>query len=606
MSISRLQFLLAGLFLAASAVPPTTLAGITAIARTGSSTNCLPEAVAPFEDGSIAFCDQPYTWTAFPPEAEGLIIDYVKVSDADAAVGDYGLEVTVDRRGSMLLLIHPGIDVPVDMPWVVSGGWVKEGGINWTLDQGGPGVVYDLWAVDVTDTGAPVVLGPQNNGVVSNYGVAFVTDAGDLEITLKDDPDPYILNSGVDWTRTWQVQNSGSSAMDEIVVRIGATGIDDSTFVNLETSPNSSFNEQGMFRWRIATLESGESATLSVTRIFGPAQSVGTGIIETTGVIESFDGFDPDLDNNSVAERSSVLDFSPAITSVSRLGSSANCEPTLGGTLFEGAEVYCDEPFFMSSLPPEVDGEPIEYIVTANSDRSVADYGLSIEVSRRGSLLLFIDPTIVVASEMTWVVDDGFEKVEGITGTIDRNGDPVVFDLWARDVLDPSMTVTTGAQNLGGGSNYVVAYVGDMGDLALSIEATPNPYRAGSGDLFVRTYTLENLGPGINDDVVVGFSATGFTDATFVSLETSPNSTWNQFGQFKWRIPIMDAGDVATFTVTFTLGPDQELGSDIITVNANIESSDRFDPDTTNNTASLGITVQGDVVLSDGFELPDG
>lgn len=576
-------------------------AGITSVTRTGASTNCAPEIVDPFEDGSVAFCDQTYTWTGFPPEAEGELLDYVKVADADAGRSDYGLEVTVDMRGSLLLLIDPTIDVATDMPWVAARGFEKAEDINWTLDQGGPGVVYDLWVIDTVEADSTVVLGPQNNGAVSNYGVAFATDAGDLEITIKDDPDPVIVGSGLNWTQTWKVENLGSSAVDDIVVQIGATGISpDSIFVFVGNSPNSSF-DQDLFRWLIPTLEEGEFATFTVVRQFGPTQTIGTDVVTTLGVIESFDGFDPDLSNNSVSESMSVLDLPDSITNVTRLGGSANCEPSLGGTLYEGAPAYCDETFFVSLLPPEVDGSPIEYVLAANADRSVPDYGLSLEFSRPGSLLLFIDPTIDVPTEMPWVETDGF-KLESPTVTLDRNGTETVFTLWARDIDDVANPVTTGPQNTVGGSNYIVAYVGDIGDLALTIEGGPNPYRGGSGEPFTITYTLENLGPSPMDDVVIGFEVSGINDGvTGFIPDPSPGTTLDQG---KWRVPTLDAGEVATLTSTFALGDNQAPGVDVIEIRPIIESVDGFDADPTNNVPVFRLTVLGDVIVADGFEDP--
>jgi hypothetical protein len=64
---------------------------ITGVTRLGGSTNCAPALGGTLTEGSTSYCDQSYTWTTFPPEADDAILDYVVVSDADNAVGDYGL-----------------------------------------------------------------------------------------------------------------------------------------------------------------------------------------------------------------------------------------------------------------------------------------------------------------------------------------------------------------------------------------------------------------------------------------------------------------------------------------------------------------------------------
>jgi hypothetical protein len=580
----------------------TAFGGITDVARTGSSANCEPNLGGDLVEDSLAYCDQAYTWNNLPPEAEGVLLDYIVVSDADSAVPDYGLSITVDLPGTLLLFIDPSIDVVADMPWVVSDGFVKEDGINFTLDQGGPTVVHDLWVRDIKDTANPLTTGPQNNGTVSNYGVAYATDASDLAISIVGDPNPYVLGSGALWTRTYTVENLGYSDIDEIVVSLSGTGINDSTFVSLVTSPNSSFNDQGQFRWRMTTLTTGEKATLTITRVLGAGQTVGTNVITSNAQIESYVGYDPDLGNNSASIQTSVLDVAFAINSVTRLGTSTNCEPYAAGTLTENALAYCDQSFTWTNIPPEADGTLLDYVVVSDSDGALADYGLALDVGFPGSMLLFIDPVIDVATEMPWVIADGYQKEEGITLTLDQGGAVAVHDLWSRDINDPELPVILGAQNNGAASNYGVAYATDTADLAVSIEAEPNPYDLNVGGNWVRTYTIENLGATVVDAVVVSINATGINDSTFVSLETSPNSTFNSLGEFKWRMPFLEVGESANLTLTRTFGPNQQTGVDVVTSGVQIDSADRFDPVEGNNSASVSTTIIGEILFSDSFE----
>ena len=88
---------------------------------------------------------------------------------------------------------------------------------------------------------------------------------------------------------------------------------------------------------------------------------------------------------------------------------------------------------------------------------------------------------------------------------------------------------------------------------------------------------------------------------------TSPNSSFNEFGEFKWRIATLEAGDTATMVVTLIFAPDQAVGTDVISVTAEIDSSDIFDPILDNNTATVATSVlpmPDDLTFKDGFEDP--
>ena len=135
-----------------------------------------------------------------------------------------------------------------------------------------------------------------------------------------------------------------------------------------------------------------------------------------------------------------------------------------------------------------------------------------------------------------------------------------------------------------------------------SIEAVPDPYDLEEGGNWIRTYTIENLGPVEAGSVVVSISATGINDSSFVSLQTSPNSTFNSMGEFKWRMPILESGETATLTITRVFGPEQESGIDIVTSNVQIDSADVFDPFTGNNFDSVSTTIIGEILFSHSFE----
>ncbi len=606
--INKWHSCLTVLFLLSCLLSGNAFSAITGVSRTGNSVNCDPALGGTLTEGSTAYCEQSYTWTEFPPEADGILLDYIIVSDADSSVMDYGLSITVDLPGVMLLLIDPVVDVEVDMPWVGNDGYVKEDGINFTLDKGGSTVVFDLWVLEVEDASNPIVTGPQNNSEANNYGVLYDTDAADLSISIVGDPDPYVLNSGVHWTGTYTIENLSHSDTDNVVVSFSSSGLTPGlTFVSRVTSPNSIFNQFGERKWRIATLEAGDTATMVVTLIFAPDQTVGTDVITLNAEIDSSDVFDPDLDNNTATETTSVLAVEDRITGLSRLGNSANCEPTLGGTLIEGSIAYCDQSYTWINIPPEADGVLLDYIIVSDEDRSVGDYGLSVSFDLPGIMVLLIDPAVVVKDDMPWVENDGYVKEDGINFTLDKGGSTVVFDIWALEVEDTSNPIVTGPQNKSDANNYGVVYATDAADLALTIVDDPDPYVQGSGVNWTRTFSIENLGASDTDNVVVSISGSGLTSGfNFVSRVWSPNSTFNEFDERKWRMATLEAGDTATMVVTIIFAPDQTVGTDVIAVIAEIDSSDIFDPILDNNTATAATSVlpMSDVTFKDGFEDP--
>jgi hypothetical protein len=607
--VNKLYSCLTVLFLLSCLLSSNAFSAITDVSRTGDPVNCELAWGFALNDGDTAYCDQSYTWTGFPPEADGILLDYIIVSDADSSVSDYGLTITVDLPGVMILLIDPAVNVGTDMPWVGNDGYVKEDGINFTLDKGGSTVVFDLWTLEVEDPSNPIVTGPQNNSAANNYVVLYDTDAADLSISIVADPDPYILDSGDLMTVTYTIENLGHSDTDNVVVSFSSSGITPGiTFFNRVWSPNTTFNQLGEGKWRMATLGSGETETMVVTLILAPDQTVGTGVITANAQIDASDIMDPNLDNNMAVETTSVFDLGDRITGLSRLGASANCEPTPGGTLHEGSIAYCDQSYTWINIPPEADGVLLDYIIVSDEDRSVSDYGLSITVDLPGVMILLIDSAVDVGTDMPWVGNDGYVKEDGINFTLDKGGSTVVFDIWALEVEDTSNPIVTGPQNKSDANNYGVVYVTDTADLSISIVDDPDPYIQGSGVNWTRTFSIENLGASDTDNVVVSFSGSGVTPGrTFVSRVWSPNSTYNEFGERKWRMTTLEEGDTATMEVTLIFAPDQTVGTDVITVTAQIDSSDIFDPILDNNTATAATSVlpmPDDVTFKDGFEDP--
>jgi len=67
------------LFLLSCLFSSNAFSAITDVSRSGDSVNCKPALGGGLNDGETAYCDQSYTWTEFPPEADGILLDYIIV-----------------------------------------------------------------------------------------------------------------------------------------------------------------------------------------------------------------------------------------------------------------------------------------------------------------------------------------------------------------------------------------------------------------------------------------------------------------------------------------------------------------------------------------------
>ena len=161
-----------------------------------------------------------------------------------------------------------------------------------------------------------------------------------------------------------------------------------------------------------------------------------------------------------------------AITSVTRGGSSGNAAPAIAPAgLTNGAACFVDRTHAYANVPASL--QDIEYVQTANDDKTVADYSLNVTVSTAGTLYLFIDNRVGdnntatapdLGAVMTWVTADGLTATgevvdidESANGSVDNT-----FTVYSMDVAAGSHVL--GAQDDSGGRNmYGVAFDGNGG-----------------------------------------------------------------------------------------------------------------------------------------------
>lgn len=160
------------------------------------------------------------------------------------------------------------------------------------------------------------------------------------------------------------------------------------------------------------------------------------------------------------------------ITSIERRNST-NTAPQIAGPLAEGSLVFVDRTAAThppgghqyKQIPTGLLGA--DYVMVANSDRTVATYELDVTVASECKMFLFIDnrvgdndkatPPTLGNGVMDWVGNMGFVSI-GQQLSIDEKGDGSIdnyFTIYSK--LVPAGTITLKEQNAGSLNMYGVA-----------------------------------------------------------------------------------------------------------------------------------------------------
>jgi len=147
---------------------------------------------------------------------------------------------------------------------------------------------------------------------------------------------------------------------------------------------------------------------------------------------------------------------SASITSVERLGTSGNTPPELAADpLGEDSLAFTDRTHQWNEIPEGLRGA--QYVMVANNDRDVADYGLKLVLDAPGTIAIMIDCRVNIGANMPWVLDEGWVETgaligvdEGGNGDVNQRSRVFVKDFDAGEVI-------LKAQNQGGTNNYGVA-----------------------------------------------------------------------------------------------------------------------------------------------------
>lgn len=171
------------------------------------------------------------------------------------------------------------------------------------------------------------------------------------------------------------------------------------------------------------------------------------------------------------------------ITDISRGGSSTNLAPQIAGPLGEGSLCFVDRTATThgpgghqyKDLPAYLLGA--DYVMTANNDRTVADFTLGVTLSQPATVYLLIDnrvgdgakenPPTLGGGVMDWVGTAGFVATGDVV-SIDEKGDGTIENYSSVYSLNVAAgTITLYQQNAGSLNMYGVAAIPEPATIAL-------------------------------------------------------------------------------------------------------------------------------------------
>jgi len=407
-------------------------------------------------------------------------------------------------------------------------------------------------AVSLTLNGEPTSDGdgdPQSNLTV-DFGFASISD---LVVIKSDDPDPVV--AGETLTYTLEVTNQGPSPVTGVVVTDTLpAGV---SFTNLTTTQGSGSHEAGTVTVQLGSLDSGGSATITITVAVLPST---TGSLLNQAVV-SGDNFDPVPLNNADDEPTAVT---PQI------------------------DLAIDK-----SATPEavVAGQQLTYtLVVTNLGPSNAT-GVTVEDTLpAGVSFVSATPSQGTVTESAGVLTAAVGNLAvGAQATI-----TVLVDVSAstRDTLLNSATVSGNETETDETNNTdrVSTQVSTLIDLALDKAASPDPVTPGQQ----LTYTLTVTNSGPSDATGVQVEDTLPSGVTFVSATSSQGTVSGSGSDVTADLGDLADGGQATITILVNVA----AGASGTLVNSATVTGTETETNETNNTDQVSTTVQPRIDLA--------
>jgi uncharacterized repeat protein (TIGR01451 family) len=427
--------------------------------------------------------------------------------------------------------------------------------INATPSQGTYTSGNGLWAVGGVTSGSQAVL------TISALVVSPNAQTNTASVSHSDQPDPNLANNSASVTITPSqadlslgktVNDPTPNVGDTITYTVTLTNNGPSVATNVavqdflpagvifvsDSASQGSYNP-GTGVWAIGTVNSGSQAMLTIS-----ARVVSPNTQTNTASVSHSDQFDPNTANNSASATETPQQADLTLTKTVN-----NTTPNVGDQIIYTLTLTNTGPDTATNVAVQ-DLLPLGVtFVSASASQGSYSPGIGVwaigSVSSGSSATLTITATVVSPSAQT------------NTASVSH------ADQFDPDTSNNSASVTTNPA---------------QADLALT-KSVNNP-TPNVGDQIVYTVTLTNNGPGNATNV----SVTDVLPAGVAFVSATPSQGSYIPGSGLWSIGGVANGASATLTITATV-----TSSAAQTNTATISHSDQFDPDTTNNSASVTI-----------------
>ncbi len=472
------------------------------------------------------------------------------VSDDEPNVGDE-ITFTIQVKND-----GPDPATSVQVTDAIPNGFFFVEGITGTGSYNGTTGIWDIGSIQVDGTVTLEIKATvRSTGDYTNVATISRLDQVDADITSNISQvtvDPQIVDLSV----AKVVDVSNPKVGDDVFFTVTVTnnGPDAATsvqasdvlpagyrLVNSSASVGSYDETTGL--WTIGDLVASANAVLNIR-----ATVISNENLVNNVSIDFADQFDPDLTNNTASAGSDVASADINILKV------------------------VDNPFANV-------GENVVFTITASNDGPDQATGLNVtDILPNGYQLVNALPSVGTYTNTSgiWAIgtlDDGAQATLTVTATVQGDGEyNNMATVTTLDQFDPDEA------NNQSDANVAPPQV-DLEVMASVDESNPN-----AGDQVTFTFTVQNNGP--DDGTGISLESLLPSGFTFVSADPSVGTYDQNTGE--WTVGDLGSGSLEVITIVATVNNSGNFTATIETSDA-----DQFDPNTNNNSASAGITLQG-------------
>ena len=415
----------------------------------------------------------------------------------------------------------------------------------------------------IRNTARVRAAGPVDPNSANNSAVASVTvsnPSADLALTKGASPDPVQANANV--TYTVRVTNGGPSSASSVVVTDTLPAV--TSFVSCASTGGGTCAGSGRNRTvSFGSLASGTSATVTLVAKVAAGTANGT-VIRNTARVQASSPADPSSANNSATVSVTVSNPSADLG----VTKSASPDPVLAGQnitytvqLTNGGPSAASSVVVTDTLPAVT-----SFVSCASTGGGTCGGSGRNRTVSFGSLASGASATVTLVAKVT---------AGTANGTVIRNTARV-------------KAASPGDASTGNNSATVAVIVSNpSADLALTKGASPDPVQANANVTY--TVRLTNGGPSGASSVVV--TDTLPVGTTYVSCSSTGGGTCAGSGRNRTvSFGSLVSGASATVTLVAKVAAGTANGT-VIRNTARVKATSPADPSSTNNSATVSVTV---------------